>query len=94
MSSRFDVLHDLEVVGRRELSIADFIIGNFVNERLVDPLRRQRLDEAFACVLVGHPASASCQSPFDSLFLSGGLTISLDGDLDEFERSFVALAKG
>ena len=56
---QFDVLNDLKLVGRRKVPSANFRVGHFINERLVNSLGRQRQAErAF---------SARLATPFPTL---------------------------
>ena len=49
---QFDVLDDLELVGRREFTIANFRLIDFINKRFVDTIRRKRLTQlAFVALL-------------------------------------------
>jgi hypothetical protein len=80
---QFDLLNDLEPIGRREAPTADFRVRHFVNVRLVHAVRRPGWPPRFRFL----------RAPFPTGVVFGGLTMSLDGDLDEFEESFKAFAR-
>jgi len=85
---QFDMLDRFEFAGRSQLQTLDLGVLDFVVDRFVDTLGRQRLTQ-FAIVPFCPPRLAFFRR-FACCF--GGLTMSLEGDSDEFDEFFNALA--
>jgi hypothetical protein len=86
---QFDVLHNFEIVGGRQLAFAYVRVIDFIGNVFVNTFRRQRFPHLFCVSLLRSPRFAFLRR---SVFFAGGLTMSLEGDFDEFDESFVAFA--
>jgi hypothetical protein len=87
---QFDVLHNFEIVGGRQLAFAYVCVIDFIGNVFVNTFLRQRFPYLFCVSLLPHPPR--CTFLRRSVFFAGGLTMSLEGDFDQFDESFVAFA--
>ena len=85
---QFDVLDNFEIAGRRQIACANVGFIDFIRDLFINTLWGSGSRTCFMCPCCP-PRFAFLRR---SVFLAGGLTMSLEGDFDEFEESFVAFA--